>query len=214
MRKHLALAACLALPLTLTACGGNGDKPGAAASSPPVATSGAPAAATSADLTSLSSWKGDWNNIDRYLDDPALAPGFATAAKKHNSTPEKEKADLHKRRAADFGGLRIEGDKVTFLDNFPSKDGKEVTSAQYAYDKTYESVVGGKTRTWYAFKATASEAKYPTLMFFPIDPKEDLLHFHMRYGKNPQELLGKDGWFPTVVAPATTTAQLITEVSE
>ncbi|WP_168581592.1 ZinT/AdcA family metal-binding protein [Gephyromycinifex aptenodytis] len=227
MTKHRALAACLALalPLTLSACGGADEQtPGAAESSatavesPSGAADSTPSAADSAsvpaELQSLSSWKGEWNNIDNYLDDPALAPGYEAAAKKNNSTPDEEKAALHKRRASDFGGLVIDGDKITFLDNFPSKDGKEISSSEYTWDKTYESVVGGKTRTWYAFKATDSAAKYPTVMFFPIDHEEDLLHFHMRYGNTPDELLAKEDWFPTVVSPDTTTEQLIAEISE
>lgn len=211
MRTYVALSTCLVL--SLAACGGTTDRPvtGATESAPPSATV---SPNPSADLTSLAGWKGEWNNIARYLDEPALAPGYEAAAAKHKSTPEKEKSDLKKRRASDFGGLTIEGDRMTFFDDFPAKSGKKISSSQYTFDKTYKSVVGGKPRTWYAFKATAPDATYPVVMFFPIDPQEDLRHFHMRYGKNPQEILAKEDWFPTVVAPATTTRQLITEVSE
>lgn len=67
---------------------------------------------------------------------------------------------------------------------------------------------------WDQFEATSKDAKYPVLIMMPIHGEESLTHFHMRYGKNIDELLKKDKWFPTYVKPSTTTDQLIDEITE
>lgn len=48
----------------------------------------------------------------------------------------------------------------------------------------------------------------------PVHGEEELVHFHMRYGKNADELFKKDGWFPTFVKPNSTMDQIADEVKE
>ena len=52
------------------------------------------------------------------------------------------------------------------------------------------------------------------MILMAINPDEDLVHFHFRYGDDLDEILNKEGWFPTVVSPETTNEQLIEEITE
>ena len=75
-------------------------------------------------------------------------------------------------------------------------------------------MLGEHKITWNIFEATNEDAPYKYLTLMKIDPNEDLLHFHFRYGDDLDEILDKEDWFPTVVSPQTTNEQLIDEITE
>lgn len=163
---------------------------------------------------SIAEWEGSWNDMSAYLDDPALEDAFKVAAEKDGVTPEQAKAELMERRKTEFAGFKVEGDKVTFLDGFEDKGGKEIASSEYKFVKSYEAQHGAHTLTWDAFEATSPDAKYPVLLMMPVHGEEALIHFHMRYGDDAEKLLAMDDWFPTYIKPNSTTEQLVEEITE
>ncbi len=48
----------------------------------------------------------------------------------------------------------------------------------------------------------------------PVHGEEELTHFHMRYGNSVDELMSKETWFPTFVAPSSTIDQIKDEIKE
>ncbi|WAW15535.1 ZinT/AdcA family metal-binding protein [Peptostreptococcus equinus] len=163
---------------------------------------------------SISDWQGTWNDMSAYLDNQDLQSAYAEVAKRDNKKPEEVKRELKNRRKNEFGGIVIQGNKVTFLDKFKDKGGKEVFSSEYKFIKSFETKHGNETLEWDQFEATDKNAKYPIIIMMPIHGEESLTHFHMRYGKNIDELLKQDKWFPTYVKPSTTSQQLIDEIKE
>lgn len=149
-----------------------------------------------------------------YLEDPEIQSAYSTLAKNEEIDEDKAKEDYLAKRKADFAGLIIDADKVTFLDNFPEKDGKTIGEGTYKFSKTEEQMLGEHKITWNIFEATNEDAPYKYLTLMKIDPNEDLLHFHFRYGNDLDEILNKESWFPTVVSPQTTNEQLIDEITE
>ena len=51
-------------------------------------------------------------------------------------------------------------------------------------------------------------------MLMPVHGEEELVHFHMRYGKSLDELEKQDKWYPTFVKPESTMDQIADEVKE
>lgn len=163
---------------------------------------------------SISEWAGSWNSMSSYLNEPALNKAYEEVAKRDKKSAEDVKKELVERRKSDFNGIVINGNKVTFLDNFESKGGKEIASSEYKIVKSYETKHGNSTLEWDAFKATSKDAKYPIIIMMPIHGEDSLTHFHMRYGNNVDELLKQEKWFPTYVKSTTTNDQLIDEITE
>ena len=163
---------------------------------------------------SLSDWNGNWNSMYEYLEETDIQPAYSTLAKNEGVDENKAKEDYLAKRKADFAGLIVDEDKVTFLDNFPEKDGKTIGEGTYKFFKTEEQMLGEHKITWNIFEATNEDAPYKYLTLMKIDPNEDLLHFHFRYGNDLDEILNKESWFPTVVSPQTTNEQLIDEITE
>ena len=163
---------------------------------------------------SLSDWNGNWNSMYEYLEEPYIQPAYSTLAENEGVDEYKAKEDYLAKRKADFAGLIVDEDKVTFLDNFPEKDGKTIGEGTYKFFKTEEQMLGEHKITWNIFEATNEDAPYKYLTLMKIDPNEDLLHFHFRYGDDLDEILDKEDWFPTVVSPQTTNEQLIDEITE
>lgn len=162
----------------------------------------------------LKGWEGTWNNFVNYLDDKELDSAYAEKAKEAGKAPEDIKNELKERRAAEFAGLEIKGDTISFLDGFKDKGGKETTKATYKFVKSHKVQHGGKELEWDVFEAQEKDAKYPVLLLMPVHGEEELVHFHMRFGANADELLKKDGWFPTFVKPESTMDQIADEVKE
>lgn len=162
----------------------------------------------------LKGWEGTWNDFSKYLDDEELDSAYAEKAKEAGKSPEDIKKELKERRHSDFGGLEIKGDTITFLDGFKDKGGKEIGKVTYKFKDSKKVQHGGKELEWDVFEAEDKDAKYPVLLMMPVHGEEELVHFHMRYGKNADELFKKDGWFPTFVKPNSTMDQIADEVKE
>lgn len=212
MRKTWVALGLMMAVFALGGCGNSAtDSSSAAAPEASTVTSSAPAAKE----VSLSDWAGDWNNMGDYLNDADIQEGFTKLAENEKSDVDTVKAAYVEKRHSDFGGLKIEGDTITFYDGFPGKDGvKEIDKAEYAYDGTKTSMLGDHELTWYIFKAKG-DAKTPVMMLMAINPEEELHHFHMRYGKDVDELLSMEkAWFPTYVSQDTTSQQLVDEIAE
>lgn len=216
MNKLSSLATAglgLALAFSITACGGQqAQKP--AEQSKLAEQSQAASADKKEAVKDLKGWEGTWNDFSKYLDDEQLKDAYAEKAKDAGKTPEEVKKELKERRQSEFGGLEIKGDTITFLDGFKDKGGKEIAKVTYKFKDAKKVEHGGKQLEWDIFEAQDKDAKYPVLLLMPVHGEEELVHFHMRYGKDADELLKKDGWFPTFVKPNSTMDQIADEVKE
>lgn len=160
---------------------------------------------------SLKDWAGTWNDISLYVKEDEVQKGVK---EKKKEEADKTLEEFNKKVMAEFHGLVIEGDKVTFLDNFKDKGGKEVSSSEYKFKESHEVEHAGQKLEWDVFEATSKDAKYPVLVLLPVHGEEEMTHFHMRYGKDAKELLAMDKWYPTFVKPDTTNDQVVDEVTE
>lgn len=163
----------------------------------------------------LSDWNGEWNSMGAYLDKEELQVAFETLAKNENKEVSEVKEAYVQRRAADFNGLIIKDDKISFYTGFPTEENATAEAENtYTYLESYKVKHGHSELEWDVFKANEEDAKYPLLMLMPIHGEETLTHFHMRYGASVEEMFAKKNWYPTFVAPDTTDDQLIDEITE
>lgn len=165
------------------------------------------------DKVSLADWEGEWNNMGGYLERPEVQPAYEELAKKENVDVAKAKADYLAKRQCDFDGLKIEGDKITYLSTFPEDKGQAKGEGTYKFVESKEVPHGNATLEWDIFEAEG-DAPYKYLLMMPVHGEEALTHFHMRYGDDKDELLAKEGWFPTFVKPSSTNDQIIGEIAE
>lgn len=177
----------------------------------------APASNASANAennkVSLADWEGEWNNMGGYLERPEVQPAYKELAKKENVDVAKAKADYLAKRKCDFDGLKIEGDKVIYLSTFPADKGEAKGEGTYKFVELKEVPRGKATLKWNIFEAEG-DAPYKYLLLMPVGWEEALIHFHMRYGDDKDELLAKEGWFPTFVKPSSTNDQISGEIAE
>lgn len=232
--KKLVLVGSLSLALFLTACGGgnggNGGNADAGGNAPQNNTQAennhnhesnhnhennhGEDHEEAAGAVTMADWDGTWNNMGAYLDKEELQGAFEELGKKENSDAATAKAAYVEKRKCDFNGMIVEGDMVTFLDNFKDDGGKEVGKGEYAFLESKEAKHGNHTLEWDIFEAKTPDAPYKYLLMMPIHGEETLTHFHMRYGDDKDALLAKEGWFPTFVKPTTTMDQLVDEITE
>lgn len=162
------------------------------------------------EAVSLAQWEGVWNDMGAYLELPEVQDAYKSLAEKDKTTPEEAKEAYLKKRACDFGGMEIHADHVHFL-----KDGKDpssvISEASYTYTGDEKTTLGDHELTWHIFEG---EGDYPVLALMEVHHEGDLVHFHFRYGKTKDEIFQKDGWFPTMVDPNSTTEQIIGEIAE
>ena len=161
----------------------------------------------------LSHWDGTWNNMGAYLEDEEIQGAYEGLAKKENMTKEEAKEMYITKRKTDFDGMVIKGNNVKFLDGFEDKDGKEIAQADYEFKETKKVPRGDSELVWHVFESNL-DSEYKVLAMMEVDDEEALTHFHMRYGKDLEEILAKDKWFPTLVKPDSTSEQLIEEIAE
>ncbi|ERL11804.1 YodA lipocalin-like domain protein [Coriobacteriaceae bacterium BV3Ac1] len=217
MNRMTTLAAsgisfALAATLVLTGCADNNTPTpaGSAGSSAGSASSSQSATQT----VSLSDWAGSWNGFSAYLSNPELDSTFKEVGERDKKSADEVKKDFSAKVKADFDGLKIEGDTVTFLDGFEDKGGKELTHAEYHFKEARKVEHGGHQLEWDIFEASDPQAEYPVLLMMPVHGEEEMVHFHMRYGKNADELMAAADWYPTFVKPNTTLEQVKGEIKE
>lgn len=166
------------------------------------------------EKVSLSDWEGKWNSMEGYLDKEEVQDAFKTLAEKENTDQETAKKAYLEKRKCDFKGLEIEGEKAKFYQEFPEDSSNESKEVEYKFIDKKEVKHGSHMLEWDIFEAVSPDAEYKYLLMMPIHGEESLTHFHMRYGNDVDELLEKDGWFPTFVKPNTTDSQIIDEITE
>lgn len=220
MKRLVALASALLLSFSLTACSKPAEQKTEEPAPAPEQQTEEPAEsqeapAESEEQVSLADWEGTWDDMSLWLDLPEIEEGYKLAAEKDGITPEEVKEALKKRRKADFHGMIVEGNKVTLLDNWAAKGGKEIGTAEYEFVQSHALEESGHNLEWDEFKAISADAKYPVLLLMPVHGEEALTHFHMRYGSDTQSLLTmEEKWYPTFVKPSTTAQQMIDEIAE
>ena len=166
-----------------------------------------------AEDVTIDEWAGSWNNMGAYLDDPEVEEGFNELAEKENTSVEEAKKAYKAKRHCDFDGLVVADGKVTFLDGFKDDGGSEIETVEYKFIESISVMHGSHELTWDVFEANGN-ASYPVLLMMPVHGEEELTHFHMRYGSDKDELLNKEGWYPTFIKPGSTYEQLNEEIAE
>lgn len=215
LNKVCRATTAVGIALALAGCAGQAEKDQAEdMSQETMASQPAAMDEASAAKTTLAGWKGTWNDFSSYLDKDEVADAYDEAAKMNKTTAEDVKAELKEKRSCEFHGLKIEGDTVSFLDGFESEGGTEIAKATYECVDSKKVMHGGHELEWDVFKAKEADAKYPVLLMMPVHGEEELTHFHMRYGNDVDELMGKDDWYPTFVAPSSTIDQIKDEIKE
>lgn len=211
--KLLSIVGLMSCSLLLFACGKNDNKP-ANTSKENTKVEEKSEEKPEAEAVSLADWEGEWNNMGGYLDREEVQGAFKTLAEKEKTDEATAKAAYLEKRACEFDGLKIEGDKITFLSTFPSEGGDVKGEGTYKFVEAKEVPHGNMTLSWNVFEAEGDGAPYKYLLMMPIHGEEALTHFHMRYGNDKDELLAKEGWFPTFVKPTSTNDQIIDEITE
>lgn len=166
----------------------------------------------------FTAWKGDWKSAVVFLDDPVMTPVYETVAKKalekgKNYTSETVKDFFKKMLHSDFGAMKLEGDKVTFLDD----KGVVKATLNYVSDGLELRKFGEYPLAWSVFKVEVA-SPYKTLVLLPTgkDTADGFTHFHMRYGdKTPEALLDDPSlalWWPTLCEPGTTASKFAADM--
>lgn len=167
-----------------------------------------------AEKVSLEDWKGTWNSIEGYYDEPEIKKAMEAKAKELNKTFDELKAEKAKESHVDWMGLKIDGKTITFLDNFASKNGKEIEKVEYVFKEMKQVGKEGEEHSqWAVFEAKDKNAKHPLLLMMPVHGEDEITHFHIRYGKTVDEMLKKDEWWPVMAKDSSTTQQVIEEVT-
>lgn len=163
----------------------------------------------------LVGWSGDWKNIETYEDSPKVAEAFEKLAEKEGTTAEEEKTKFEEKRRTDFNAMTIEGNTITIYDNLKADGGKELGKGNYKYLGQEKRTSDGHDLTWEIFEAEDESAPYKYFLMMEVHGHEELKHFHFRYGdESVDELLGKEGWFPTMVDGDSTEEQVAEEIAE
>lgn len=162
----------------------------------------------------LKDWNGNWNNMGVYLENPDVQDAYKKLAEKENISEEEAKEAYLEKRKADFDGLKIEGNKITILDKRADEEGNIIDESEYEFVEEKVAMLGDHELHWNIFKAKNEDAKYKFFMLMPIDKGEELLHFHMRYGSDVDEMLKMEKWFPTFVDISTTDKLISDEIAE
>lgn len=163
----------------------------------------------------LADWEGEWNGMQLYLDKDELDETWEQLGEKEGKSADEAKKAYKEKRDFDFGGLKIEGDTLIAYDNFPSESGaKELETSEYKWVKSHEMEHDGHKLNFEEFKTDNPDAKYPVMLLMPVHGEEEMTHFHLRAGDDADELMKKEGWFPTFVKPNTTMDQIKDEILE
>lgn len=160
----------------------------------------------------LEDWEGSWNNLTEYLDDEGLVASFERIAESANKTVEEVKQAHQEKLLCEFNGLVIEDQHIRFTAQFPEEDGPVMYEGDYLYDESYRVKHGRFDMEWHVFRTEDPDARYPILLMMPIHGEESLTHFHLRYGTDLYRILESDGWYPTLIKPSATTAQIAMEI--
>lgn len=162
---------------------------------------------------SLDLWKGDWNSLDAYYDDPVVKAAIEEAAKEQNITPEEFIKNFEVRRKSDFKSLHIEGDEIVFYDG-KMGEGKEITTAKYTLKEILEVPHGSRTLNWFVFETENKDVK-PLLALMQIHGEEHMAHYHARYADNMDEIKDQDSkWYPTFIRTSTSSEDVAEEITE
>ncbi len=162
---------------------------------------------------SLDMWKGDWNSIDAYYDDPVVKEAIEKAAKEQNISVEEFIANIDARRKTEYKGLTIDGDTITFYDGKVG-EGKEIASAKFVLKEILEVPHGSKTLNWFVFETDSKDVK-PLVALMQIHGEEHLAHYHTRFADSIEEIKDKDSkLYPTYIRTSTSSEDVAEELTE
>lgn len=166
----------------------------------------------SSKKASLSDWNGSFRGFNSYFEEGFIKDAIADEAKEHGESADEMKAELEESRGADFEGLVINEDEITFVKSAKELDKPSESPVKYTFDKALDVKTDEYEFTWFIFKADdASGADHEYVALLPLHGEESLEHFHMRYGASIEDILDpskqgqSDGWYPTFVDPKTAT---------
>jgi Zn/Cd-binding protein ZinT len=148
-------------------------------------------------------WAGTWNNFYSYFENPGLDRAYAALAEKEGKTPAeiKDRYLNGPTYRCEIAAMSIAGDTITFYREPQSSAG---SASGVLYKAVYEDGgymnIGG--RNWRHFYTTAG-IPYKHLIFLPAEADEPgvtMMHFHFRYGAEPETVRDAEGWYATMTA--------------
>lgn len=165
------------------------------------------------ETVSLADWMGTWNSIEGYYEEAEVKEALMKVAEAEKVDVAELTAEKLKECHVEWLGLKIDENKITFLDNFAAKNGNEIETVEYEFVEM-KTVAGEEEEHshWAVFKAKG-EAKHPVLIMMPVHGEDEITHFHIRYGENVEELLDRNDWWPVMAKDSSTMDQVITEVT-
>ncbi len=213
-----AAAGLLATVVALAGCGSNESPDGAAGGEAPTTQTEGHDHGHDHDhgqqdqKASLGDWEGTWLSLGAYAHHPELAEPMKQAAAEHGETVEDIKKEISEARDADFEGLVIDDDTITFVTKEADLDDPKEEGASYTFSESKDVNDGEHSYTWFIFEGD-KDAPYKYVYLMPLHGEETLAHFHMRYGDDKDEILNHqpEGWFPTFVDPTETTTEQVAE---
>lgn len=163
-------------------------------------------------VSDLTDWLGTWNSITYYLDETEVQGAFEELADGEADTVEASKENYQEKILTDFTAMVIEEDQITYLDGPESEGGEVIETVTYEYQEEQTTEHGGQKLSWFKFVAT-EEAIHEAILLLDVHGEESMPHFHFRYGTADEDLLTKEDWYPTLVAPTTTLDQVYEEIA-
>ncbi|GHV51583.1 hypothetical protein AGMMS49579_07210 [Spirochaetia bacterium] len=162
---------------------------------------GSPKAGAPGEKTALEAWAGTWNNFYSYFERPSLSRAYEVLAAKEGKTPEEIRLRYLEGPTyqCEIAAFAIEGNSITFYQAPQQSAG---SSNGIAYRAVYQDDgdVDINGRIWRHFETTA-DIPYKHLLLLPAEadvPGETMMHFHFRYGKDPDTIKNTEGWFATM----------------
>lgn len=164
------------------------------------------------DKTTLATWEGTWIDFASFYQNEEIKAELEKLAKEHNKNVEEVLAPTLAMMKNDIFKLSVEGNTISFFD----VEGKELEKNNYTFSSLVKDKFGDFEFEWALYVSDNNEAKFPSLLLIAphSDGEDTVIHFHARYGMNQEEMMGKEGWYPTFVKEGTTVELFKGELAE
>lgn len=140
-----------------------------------------------------------------YIDDAEVVEVLQEEADEHGETLDEVKAEKTEGGKTEFGGLLVDGNKVTFYEG-KVQDNKVLAEAEYEFSESSPMEHGGHTMYWFIFENKGEQGpKYLAMM--DVHGEDTMAHYHMRYLDDIADLDKDDHWYPTYLRASTTSEE-------
>lgn len=160
----------------------------------------------------LSEWNGEWNSVDEFIDDDFATISLEEVASREGISIEEARDLKLSELEFPYGSMEISGDEIIFNDGLLDNKTK-VIKAKYAYKESVPMEHAGGTYFWHVFE-TEEDSLDKYLLLMDVHGEETLAHFHARMGKDIEELVAMEDYYPTFVRPDADQELIAEEIAE